>query len=76
MSDDRDELRFAKTQQWYVAAAAVSLYAGAYAVLKAAHLRCYEVGLVSVFLAAVATGRHCYPLAASKSHARSKAEHT
>ena len=33
MSDDRDELRFAKTQQWYVAAAAVSLYAGTYAVL-------------------------------------------
>jgi hypothetical protein len=56
MSDDQDELRFAKTQQWYVTAAAASLYAGTYAVLKAAHLRCYEVGLVSVFLVGVATG--------------------
>jgi uncharacterized membrane protein YidH (DUF202 family) len=54
MSDDRDELRFAKTQQWYVAAAAVSLYAGTYAVLRAAHLRRFEVGLVIVFVATVA----------------------
>jgi hypothetical protein len=53
---DPAELRFAKTQQWYVAGASASLNAGVYALLRGAHLRCYEAALVVLFIACVAIG--------------------
>jgi hypothetical protein len=45
---DQDELRFAKTQQWYVATASVTLNAAAFALLKGSHLHDYEA-LAAIF---------------------------
>lgn len=56
---DQAELRFAKTQQWYVAGASASLNAGVYALLKGAHLRWYEVAFVVLFIVGVAIGGTC-----------------
>jgi hypothetical protein len=45
---DAEELRFAKTQQWYVATASVTLNAAAFALLKGSHLHDYEA-LAAIF---------------------------
>jgi hypothetical protein len=63
MNDDATELRFAKTQQWYVATASVTLNAAAFALLKGSHLHGIEALLAIffvLFVAAAGVGVLCH----------------
>jgi hypothetical protein len=53
---DAAELRFAKQQQWYVAAAAVGLNGAAFSFLKGSQPRCLELAAALIFIALVAGG--------------------
>ena len=50
---DNQELRFAKTQQWYVATASVTLIAAAFAFLKGSQLTIYQALAASAFIQSV-----------------------
>lgn len=47
---DNEELRFAKRQQWYVAASVGAVNAAAYSQLKGTQLRGFETCVVTIFI--------------------------
>jgi hypothetical protein len=49
-----EQLRFAKKQQWYVAASAVALLAGILAIVQNTQLACFEKALATVFILLIA----------------------
>jgi hypothetical protein len=66
---DNEELRFAKMQQWYVAASTGAVNAAAYSLLKGTQLRGFEACVVTIFILLVAAAG-VGVIAALQSHMR------